>query len=160
MMLIQWLAKQKDGTEWELKKYSRKRTLTQNDYYWQLIVKMADVLRMPKEKVHNMMLRSYGQVQGIDGRLMTVTIPDTDKAWEEAIRSTTYHVKPTSQVKLGTKNQMFRTYILLKGSHEMTKDEMSILIDGTVHEAQQIGVETLTPQELEAMRNAEHHQRK
>ena len=154
--IIRWLVGQKPETIWEIKKQRKKRTLSQNAYYWQLIGKMADALREPKTRVHNEMLRSYGQAHGIDGRLVTVTIPDTEKAWEEAIRSSTLHIAPTSQVHLGTKNQMFRTYILLKGSHEMTTEEMSVLLDGTITEAQQLGIETLKPAELEAMKLAEY----
>ena len=33
-------------------------------------------------------------------------------------------------------------------------------MDGTIREAEQAGVETLTPMELEALKYAEHHQRK
>lgn len=118
-------------------------------------------MRLPKPEVHNKMLRAYGQVQGIDGRIMTVTIPDTEKAERQTLLAEGYHVKPTSQVRLGTKNQLFRTYVLLKGSHELNTEEFSILLDGTIHEAQNIGIETITPLELEAMRAyEEHHQRK
>lgn len=157
LQIIRWLATQKPEQMWEIKKHTKKRTLSQNAYYWQLCGQLADVLRLPKSEVHNKMLGDYGQAQGIDGRLVTVTIPDTEKAYKQALRSETFHVKPTSQVRLGSKNQMFRTYILLKGSHELTTEEMSILLDGTIHEAQQQGIQTITPAELELMRSAEHH---
>ena len=161
MQIIQWLTKQKDGQVWEIKRHYEKRSLTQNSLYWKLIGLMADEMRLPKPEVHNKMLRAYGQVQGIDGRLITVTIPDTEKAEKQTLLAESYHVKPTSQVKLGTKNQLFRTYVLLKGSHELTTEEFSVLLDGTIREAQSIGIETITPLELEAMRAYEvHHQRK
>jgi hypothetical protein len=160
MQIIQWLSKQKDGQVWEIKRRSQMRSLTANAYYWVLVGKMADALRIPKPEVHNKMLRAYGQVQGIDGRLVTVTIPDTEKAEKEILMAETYHLKPTSQVKLGTKDQMFRTYVLLKGSHELTSEEFTVLLDGTVREAEQAGVETLTPMELEALKYAEHHKNK
>ena len=157
LQIIRWLATQKPEQMWEVKKHTKKRTLSQNAYYWQLCGQLADVLRLPKSVVHNNMLRAYGQAQGIDGRLVTVTIPDTEKAWKQALMAETFHVKPTSQVRLGSKNQMFRTYVLLKGSHELTTEEMSVLVDGIVQEAQEQGIETLTPAELERMRSAEHH---
>lgn len=157
LQLIRWLTGQKPETVWDVKRHSNKRTLSQNAYYWQLVGQMADAVRLPKEQVHNELLRSYGQVKGIAGRLVAVSIPDTEKGWNEAVRMMTVHVKPTSQVKLGTKNMMFRTYVLIKGSSEMTTEEMSILLDGAVHEAQQLGIETLKPAELEAMKLAEHH---
>lgn len=157
LQIIRWLATQKPEQMWEIKKHTKKRTLSQNAYYWQLCGQLADVLRLPKSVVHNNMLRAYGQAQGIDGRLVTVTIPDTEKAWKQALMAETFHVKPTSQVRLGSKNQMFRTYVLLKGSHELTTEEMSVLVDGIVQEAQEQGIETLTPAELERMRSAEHN---
>lgn len=158
--VIRWLTTQDPAKVWDIKRHSEKRSLSQNAYFHVLIGKMADALRMPKTEVHNRMLRAYGQVQGIDGRLVTVTIPDTEKAEKEILMAETYHLKPTSQVRLGTKNQMFRTYVLLKGSHELTTEEFAVLLDGTIREAEQAGVETLTPTELEALKYAEHHQRK
>lgn len=161
MQIIQWLTKQKDGQVWEIKKHMKKRTLSQNNYYWQLCGQIADALRHPKEQVHNEMLRSYGQVDRIAGRLITVPIPDTEKAEQEVLRSMKYHLKPTSQVRSGAEGVLYRTYVMLKGSHDMDTEEMSILVDGIVQEAQQLGIETLTPAELEAMRAyEEHHKRK
>ena len=159
LQLIRWLTGQKPETLWDVKRHTQKRTLSQNAYYWQLIGKMADAMRLPKPAVHNEMLRAYGQAQGIDGRLVTVEIKDTEKAYNEALRMETVHLKPTSQVRMGTKNQMFRTYVMLRGSHEYDMREMSILLDGTIQEAQNLGIETLSPQELEAMRayEAQHH---
>lgn len=160
MQVIQWLTTQKDGQLWEIKKHTKKRTLSQNAYYWQLCGQIADAMRMPKEQVHNMMLRSYGQVERLAGGLVTVPIPDTEKAEQEVLRSMKYHLKPTSQVRAGAKG-MYRTYVMLKGSHDLTTEEMSILVDGIVQEAQQLGIETLTPAQLEELRlYEEHHTRK
>ena len=41
----------------------------------------------------------------------------------------------------------------LKGEDKLTKDEMNRLIQGTVDEASNLGIEVLTPQELAAMMN-------
>lgn len=158
LQLIRWLTNQKPDTEWDVKKHTKKRSLSANGFYWKLIGQMADALRMAKPEVHNRMLRAYGQAQGIDGRLVTVTIPDTEKAEREALMAESYHIRPTSQVKLGTKGQMFRTYVLLKGSHELNTKEFSVLLDGTIREAEQLGIETLTPAEIEAL-YAQHSQK-
>lgn len=159
LQLIRWLTGQNPETVWDVKKHTARRSLSANAYYWVLLGKMADALRLPKPEVHNRMLRAYGQVQGIEGRLVTVTIPDTEEAEKQTLMAESFHVRPTSQVKLGTKNQMFRTYLLLKGSHELNTQEFSMLLDGTVQEAKQLGIETLTPMELEAM-YAEHSKAK
>lgn len=145
--IVKWLMDQKPGLEWEIKPYKAKRSLTQNGYYWTLVGQIADMKRLPKSYVHNMMLRDYGQIDSMEGRLIQVTIPDTDAAEEQALRSETYHIKPTSQVMLGTKGQMFRTYIMLRGSHSFDTREMAVLLDGTIQEAQSLGIDTLTPAE-------------
>lgn len=161
LQLIRWLTGQNPETVWDVKKHTVKRSRSQNSYYWELLGKMADALRMPKPELHNRMLRAYGQVQGISGRLVTVTIPDTEEAEKQTLMAESYHVRPTSQVKMGTKSQMFRTYVLLKGSHELNTQEFTVLLDGTIQEAKQIGIETLKPIELEAMRayDEQHHQK-
>lgn len=156
LQVIRWLSTQKQDITWEIKKHREKRTLSQNAYYWKLCGQIADALRQPKEQVHNEMLRSYGQVDRIAGGLVTVPIPDTEKAEREVLRSMKYHLKPTSQVRTGARGQLYRTYVFLKGSHELNTEEMSILLDGAVQEAQQLGIETLKPYELEEMRYAEH----
>lgn len=155
LQVIRWLSSQDQAQEWEIKKHRKKRSLSQNAYYWVLLTKVADAMRLPKPEVHNRMLRAYGQPQGIDGRLMTVTIPDTEKAEREALRAETYHIRPTSQVLMGTKKQMFRTYVMLRGSSTYDTNEMTILLDGLIQEAQSLGIETITPAELEEIRQYE-----
>ena len=109
-------------------------------------------MRLSKAEVHNRMLRAYGQEHRIEGELMTVPIPDTEKAERQALRSSTYHIRPTSQVRMGARGQMFRTYVMLKGSRELTTSEFSVLLDGAIQEAQNIGIEVLTPEERALLR--------
>lgn len=155
LQIIQWLTGQKQGVEWEIKRHRQKRSLSQNSYYWKLVGMISDDQRLPKSVVHNKMLRDYGQLMSIEGRLIPVDILDTEKAEEKALRLETVHLKPTSQVRMGSKKQMFRTYVMLRGSHDYDSREMSILLDGAVQEAQNLGIETLKPYELEALKVAE-----
>lgn len=62
-----------------------------------------------------------------------------------------YHLRPTSQVKAGKNGEMYRTYMMLKGSSVYDTREMSMLIDGLVSECREAGIETLPPEELERM---------
>lgn len=155
--LVAFLMGQKDGEYFDLVPHREKRTRTQNAYYWQLVGKVADRLRESKNRVHNEMLRSYGQMLYIDGQLVTTYIPDTEEAERAALEAETYHIKPTSQVRIGAKGQLLRTYVLLKGSSDMDTREMSALVDGLIREAQGLDIETLTPAELEKMRLNEKH---
>lgn len=47
---------------------------------------------------------------------------------------------------------MLRTYIFMRGSHDYDTKEMTILLDGMIQEAQSVGIETLTPDQLAEMR--------
>jgi hypothetical protein len=48
----------------------------------------------------------------------------------------------------------FTHYKVYKGSSEYDTREMSIFIDGIVSEAKQLNIETLTPKELENLKNS------
>ena len=154
--IIRWLTTQKPETVWEIKKYHRKRSLDANGFYWKLVTDLADSLRLSKNEVHNTLLRRYGQPEGVDGRLVTVYIPDTEKAYRQAIMAEDYHIKPTAYVKTGSKGQTFRAYILLRGSRTYDTKEMSMLIDGALQECEQAGIHIdLSPAEKE--RYGQHH---
>lgn len=132
----------------KVSKYREKRSLDANAYYWQLLTKLAAVLKISNSYAHNIMLRRYGVLEEIDGKPVFLVIPDTDEAEKKADETETYHIKPTSNVREGNDGQMYRTYMLLKGSHEYDTAEMSRLISGLVDECKQCGIETLTPAEL------------
>ena len=61
-------------------------------------------------------------------------------------------MKPTSEVKVGSDGSPYRTYILMRGSHQYNSKEMSVLIDGLVSECKEHNIETLTPEELARLR--------
>lgn len=150
--LVTFLMGQDRNQIWDLKPHREKRTLSQNAYYWQLLGKTADVLRMSKSAPHNMMLRDYGQYMRVDGQLVATSLPDTDDTAKIVLEADTYHLKPTSQVLEGRRGKMLRTCIFMRGSHDYDTKEMTILLDGMIQEAQSVGIETLTPDQLAEMR--------
>jgi len=124
----------------EIKAHRKKRTLDQNALYWATLGEIAKALRISTSKAHNLMLRRYGAVETIDGKTVKLVLPDTDEAAERADEAESYHIKPTSQVKAGTDGINYRTYLLLKGSHELDTAEMTRLIDGVKDEAKGMGI--------------------
>lgn len=143
----------KDGVRVSLKvsKYSEGRSLNANAYYWQLLTKLAGALKISNNYCHNVMLRRYGVLEEIDGMPMYCVIPDTDEAEKKADESETFHIKPTSNVREGNDGKMYRTYMMLRGSHEYTTAEFSRLVSGLVDECKQCGIETMTSEELAAL---------
>ena len=127
----------------EIKRHRKRRSLDQNAMYWSILGQIAKALRISDSRAHNLMLRRYGAVETIDGKTIKLVLPDTDEAAQRADESESYHIKPTSQVKVGTDGINYRTYLLLKGSHDMDTAEMKRLIDGVMDEAKQMGLELL-----------------
>lgn len=148
---------EKPGTLYDLNLHREKRTLTQNAYYWALIGKTARKLRISTTELHNRMLRDVSDLiaETFGGKKAFLLLPDTDETERKALQSETIHIKPTAQTKVLADGLTYRTYVLLKGSHDMTTDEFSALVDRLIVEAKEQGIETLTPRELAVIRQAE-----
>lgn len=128
----------------------RRRSLDANAYYWVLVSKLAEALETSKPFMHNLLLRKYGQLDTFDGQIATFILPDTEAAAQKAYELETVHLKPSDEVneESGT---MYRTWYLMKGSHEYNTREMSVLINGTVEDARSLGIETMPTDELERL---------
>lgn len=135
-----------------IKTWREGRSRNANAYFYVLVDKLADVLRVSKPYVHNLMLRKYGQLERIDGKPVWVVLPETDEVANMVDEDETLHVRPTDQVKEGNDGKMYRTYLLLKGSHELNTRDMSILLDGVISECHEVGIPTATPDEIARMK--------
>lgn len=140
---------------WELREHKEKRSLSQNGYYWTLVTKVAAKLRRSTAYVHNKILREHPHPFLLDGKTVLIPLPDTDEAEDAAMESQTFHVKPCSQVITGKDGQRLRTYMMLRGSSDYDTSEMSVLLDDLIEEAKLQGIETITPRELEKIREYE-----
>ena len=120
--------------EYEVKEYKHKRSLNANAYYWVLVNKIADALNQSKEFIHLCMLKQYGQ-------RYVLCVP-----YDTPIENLVKYYEQDGVRKQG--DRLFKTYNVYLPSSEMNTYEMSKLIDGTVEEAQSMGIETMTPDEL------------
>lgn len=135
-----------------LKRYRKKRTTDSNAFYWLLVGKLASHDRISRTEMHNRLLKEYGQESIIDGAFEWSVKP-RDFKWE---RSEECHYKPTGkQVKLAKDGTLLDIYWVIRGSHTYNTEEMSILINGTIEECKERGIETMTPEELQRMFAAE-----
>lgn len=161
--LIMYLAGQPQDKEWDLTEHKEKRSKNQNSYYWELAGKVAKkTVRFGANinEIHNRNLRSLGLREYINDQPLCIYIPDTDEAEKTALNAESYHIKPTSQTKVGNDGTVFRCYVMLRGSHSFNTEEFSALVDLMVQEAKAVGVETLTPAELEHLRELERQHEK
>jgi len=135
--IISWLFQQDLNKEFEIKEKRNKRSKSQNAYCWELIGKIADVLRKSKEEVYLQLLKDYGQSE-IVSMLSSINPKGYFKYYES----------------IGTgivNNKEFTHYKIFKGSSEFDTKEMTIFIDGIIQECKQLDIETLTPEQIAGM---------
>lgn len=132
--IIQYLFQQDREKLYEVREYKQKRSLSANNYFWLLINEIANVTRQSKDEIHLQMLKEYGQNEVFSIR------SDIDVS---------RYLKYYEEIGKGKVNgKEFTHYRVFKGSSEMDSREMAILISGVVQEAEQLGIPTLTPNEI------------
>lgn len=124
-----------------------KRSLNANAYFHVLVGKIADVLSISKQRSKNMLMGRYGQREIINGEIVELmVISDCDMMEREDIHCTLCGYDFMDGKK-------FNRWAVVKPSHLYDTREMSVLINGTVDEAKELGIETLSPAELARMMN-------
>lgn len=96
-------------------------------------------------EVKNQMISDYGQY---DEDMKDIIMKDSID-WRKLEK---LHLQPTSATRIMDNGELYRVYLVMRGSHTYDTKEMSVLIDGTVQEAKQLGIETLPPDELRRMK--------
>lgn len=137
--IIQWLFDQDKNKNFEVKEYHKKRSLNANAYAWALIGKIADVLRSSKDEIYLEMLKKYGQSE-IVSVLSDINVTGYFKYFEEI-----------ATVRLQGKN--FTHYKVFKGTSEYNTAEMAVFIDGVISEADELGIDTLPPDEVKKIKS-------
>lgn len=123
----------------KIDKYREKRSLNANNYAWKLLTEIGNVLRSSKDEVYLEMLKRYGQSE-IISVLSHIPISEYVKYCEEAGEST-------------LNGKLFKHYKVYKGSSEFDSREMSIFLDGVVSEAKELGIDTMTPDEVARLKS-------
>lgn len=151
--VVQYLTEQnsiKPDRVWEVKEHKEKRSLSANAYFHVLVDKIRQKVGLSMAHVKNRMIADYGQIQYLpDGEPMyyKTTAPE-----EFMLELETVHTKLVKVSADRDKTVYF--YRVYRPSHTYNSAEFSQLIDGTVQEAKQLGIETLPPEEIRRMVNA------
>lgn len=127
-----------DEPTFEAKVWRRGRSLDQNAYYWALLGKMGERLGYANDELHRHMLREYGTYD-----VFTV------RADVPLSRYFRYYDVVGEGTADGVRYRHVRAF---KGSSEMDRAEFSKLLDGAIQECQQLGIETMTPEEAARLR--------
>ena len=130
-----------------IKKVTQRRSLNANAYFHLLVGKIAEKLHISKARAKNELLGRYGQREITEsGQLIISVISEVDMLEREDL-----HCVPVGYATLNGKE--FTHWAIVRGSHTYDNLEMSALIDGTVEEAKELGIETLPPNEIERVKS-------
>lgn len=122
----------------EVKQWREQRSKNANDYFHVLVDKIAEVLGLGREEVKKQMVLDYGT------RFFEARVP------ADADLTLIHKYVKLIGASRGTKKPC-NDWIIFKPTHTLDTKEMARLIDGVVHEAKQLGIETRTPNELAEM---------
>lgn len=140
--IIQWLFDQQDAEKlYEIKEKKSKRSLTANAYYWSLLNQLASVMRLSSEEVHFMMIKRYGMCEVVSVR-SDIKVDGYFKYFDVIGKS-------------DLDGKEFTHYKIFKGSSEMDSKEFSVLLDGLISECEEVGIPTLTPDEVAKLKYIE-----
>lgn len=132
--LINYLLDADKEKKYELREYHKRKTLSQNSYAWVLINEIANKINKSKEQIYLQMLKDYGQ--------------RTEILLKADVEVKTYFKYYEAVSKIKKDGIEFIEYYLYKGSSQFDSKEMSIFIDGIIEEAKQLGIQTMTPNEI------------
>ncbi len=124
----------------EVRQYRHKRSLDANAYLWTILTSMAAALHTTKDELYLIMLERYG--------IFTHVVVKPNVA--ERVKAEWRTVRELGEVKING-----QTGIQLQcffGSSTYDTKEMSVLIDGVVSEAKDLGIETMTPAQLAGLK--------
>ena len=127
----------------EIKQYRAKRSLDANAYMWQISQKIAEALHCTKEEVYRNAIRAVGQFDMLAMK---------EEAAEQFIKVWNSRGLGWYAEEMDSKLEGCKKIIAYYGSSCYDTKSMSVLIDYIVDDAKAIGIETLTPSEIEGLK--------
>ena len=123
-----------------IKKFRQRRSLNSNAYCWVLITKIAEAIHSDKWDVYLNCLIKYSN----DFTFVVCKESAVDKM-KELYRTCVDLGEITVN---GNKGHQLQVYF---GSSGFDSKQMSVFLEGIVAECKELGIETLTPREIEVM---------
>ena len=123
--------------EYEVREARRRRSLTQNAYYWAMLNRLGRVLGMGDSELHLNMLREYGVAEVVS---LAMHVP---------YREYFDYCDELGEDGGSPARRLVKVY---KGSSRMSSLEFSRLIEGMREECEAQGIDVATPEEIARMR--------
>ena len=130
----------------EIKQYRQKRSLDANAYCWVLIDKLAEKTGVSKSEVYRSAIKEIG------GNCETVCVQD--KAVDKLCRGWHHNGEGWQTETSKSKLEGCTNVTLYYGSSVYDTMQMSRLIDNIVQDCKAVGIETMTPAELQSLKES------
>lgn len=127
-----------------IERLKRKRSLNANNYMWQLCQKIAEKVGATKETVYRKNIREVGSFETVE--LISAGAARFIRSWEA--NGLGWVAEPMSE------RGGYTTVIACYGSSSYDTAEMTRLVEAVVDEAKALGIETMTPLELDRLKAA------
>lgn len=140
--IIEYLFSQDKDKLYEIKERKGKRSNNANAYFHLLVNKLARYYNIKDEEMKIKMNLDYGTIARFDdGRIKGCKVPEGTNIKDIYEYSKWYK----------TDDEGNDCYIFYKRTHTLDTKEMSQLINGVVQECEDVGIETETPEKIEAL---------
>ena len=129
----------------EVKQHKKQRSLDANAYCWVLIDKLSEKLNVSKTEIYRQAIKEIG------GNSETVCVPT--KAVNKVCEVWKHNGIGWQTETFKSKIDGCTNVILYYGSSSYNTNQMSMLIDNIVQDCKALDIETLTPKELQALKD-------
>lgn len=129
----------------EIKQNRPRRSLNANAYCWVLIGEIAENLNLPNDAVYETMLQRYSKAY-----TYIIVKPEAEEQTIATLKDAHIYAYPIGNREVDGKEGV--QLQLYWGSSTFDTKQMSRLIDGIVSEAQLLGIDTKTPDEIAKMK--------
>ena len=163
--IIQYLFDQDKTKRWDLKEHREKRSLDANAYFYLLVNEIAKKQNISDVEVHDRLLTENPEYfkndeGGFDWKVSPIEPNKYNLIKEQVNGNFEYYLNSGTVVSLekedgkkvefkdGSGIVTGRVFWHIKGSRQMNSKEMSRLISSAVFEAEQLGIQTMTPNEI------------
>lgn len=127
-----------------VKKHREKRSLDANAYSWVLLDKLAESTGTPKSEIYRREVRDVG------GNTETVCV--REKGVQKLCDGWNKNGIGWQTEVMDSKIEGCKNVVLYYGSSTFDTKQMARLIDNIVQDCKALGIETLTPQQLDALK--------
>ena len=119
----------------EIKKYSKKRSLSQNSYLWVLLDELGKKLQMSKEEVYKKYISDYGVFE---------IIPIKNEAVDRFVKSWCNNGLGYLCRDMGeSKVKGFTNLMVFYGTSSYSTQEMTRILEAVIMDCEEIGIDTM-----------------